>query len=59
MVHDVFISYAFEDKEYVDMVCAGLEQRGLTCWIAPRDIPPGAKWPPTITAAIKNARAFV
>lgn len=39
--HDVFISYASSDKPVADAVCAALEQRGIRCWIAPRDILPG------------------
>ena len=42
MPHDVFISYASEDHEVGEQVCGALEASGITCWIAPRDIPPGA-----------------
>lgn len=59
MVHDVFISYAFEDREYADAVCAGLEQRGLSCWIAPRNIEPGSDWASVISEAIHHSRSLV
>ena len=39
VAHDVFISYAHEDKPMADALCATLEQNGLRCWIAPRDVP--------------------
>ena len=33
-----FISYSTKDREWADAVCAALEEDGLDCWIAPRDI---------------------
>jgi hypothetical protein len=44
MAHDVFLSYAAQDKPTADAVCARLEQQGIRCWIAPRDILPGRDW---------------
>ena len=59
MAHDVFISYSSKDKPTADAACAVLEAKGLRCWIAPRDIMPGADWGETIVAAINGSRAFV
>jgi hypothetical protein len=59
MAHDVFISYSTADKALADTVCAGLEQRGLTCWIAPRDILPGSDWGAAIIDAINGAKVMV
>ncbi len=59
MAHDVFISYASEDKPTADAACAVLEQSGIRCWIAPRDIVPGADWGEAIVDAIGGARALV
>jgi hypothetical protein len=59
MAHDVFISYSSADKALADTVCAGLEQRGLRCWIAPRDILPGSDWGAAIIDAITGARVMV
>lgn len=59
MAHDVFISYASHDKPTADAACAVLEQNGIRCWIAPRDIVPGADWGESIIDAINDARAFV
>ena len=42
MAHDVFISYSQHDKPTADAACAALEMAGSRCWIAPRDVPPGA-----------------
>ncbi|MGH6991941.1 MAG: toll/interleukin-1 receptor domain-containing protein, partial [Caulobacteraceae bacterium] len=41
MAHHVFISYSNADKLIADRVCHALEEKGLRCWIAPRDIPFG------------------
>jgi hypothetical protein len=58
MAHDVFISYANEDKTIADAVCANLEQRGIRCWIAPRDVSPGVYYAQAIITAIKESRAM-
>lgn len=39
MAHDVFISYASHDNAVADAACAILEDRGIRCWIVPRDTP--------------------
>ena len=59
MAHDVFISYASEDRATADAVCHGLEAAGVRCWIAPRDIPSGVEWPGAIVEAIAQSRALV
>jgi hypothetical protein len=55
MAHDVFISYASRDKAAADAICAGLEQRAIRCWIAPRDIVPGVPWAESIIDAIEGS----
>jgi TIR domain len=40
--HDVFLSYSSKDKTWADSACAVLEQHRIRCWIAPRDMTPGA-----------------
>jgi TIR domain-containing protein len=59
LAHDVFISYSSKDKTIGDAVCATLEASGIRCWIAPRDIAPGADWGESIIAAIQGSRVFV
>jgi hypothetical protein len=59
MAHDVFISYCSSDKDVAEVVCAGLEGRGISCWIAPRDILPGLTWGSAIVDAITEARVMV
>ncbi len=59
MAHDLFISYSFKDKAIADAVCAALEASGIRCWIAPRDIQSGQKWPEAIVNAITSNRLMV
>jgi hypothetical protein len=57
--YDVFISYASKDRATADAVCQLLETRGVSCWIAPRDILPGASWAESIIDAIGASQVMV
>lgn len=35
---DVFISYSSVNKDAANAICHVLEENGVRCWIAPRDI---------------------
>jgi hypothetical protein len=59
MPFDVFISHSQQDKIAADAACSALEAAGIRCWIAPRDVPPGAQWPAAIIDAIDHCRAMV
>jgi hypothetical protein len=59
MAHDVFVSYSSIDKPVADAACTALEQRGIRCWIAPRDILPGLDWGAAIVDAISESRIMV
>lgn len=59
MKYDVFISYSTKDQKVSDKVCAYLEERGLKCFIASRNIPKGAEWPSAIAEALKSSRLFL
>src|ERR1700688_3036761 len=59
MAHDIFISYAAEDTPIADACCAHLEQAGIRCWIAPRDIISGNIWSASIVDAISGAKVLV
>jgi hypothetical protein len=59
MPHDAFISYSSRDKAAADAACAALEAAGIRCWIAPRDITPGAEWGEAIIDAINSTRVFL
>lgn len=59
MAHDVFISHSSKDKPTADAICAALEGDNIRCWIAPRDIVPGANWGESIVNAISVSRLMV
>lgn len=59
MAPQVFISYASADKAIADRVCETLEKSGVSCWIAPRDIPAGMDYPAAIMEAVQSVRVLV
>jgi formylglycine-generating enzyme required for sulfatase activity len=59
MMERIFISYASENAPVAERIRTGLEQAGVACWIAPRDIEPGTSFPAAITAAIQSCGAQV
>lgn len=59
MAHDVFISYSSSDQNAALAVLHGLESAGIRCWIAPRDIEPGAIWARSIMEGITGCRLLV
>jgi len=59
MSRDVFISYKTEDREAAERLCAALERESISCWMAPRDIPPGQEWAASIVAGLQRSRSFV
>jgi predicted ATPase len=59
MPHDIFISYSHKDKPIADSLCAAIENEGVRCWIAPRDITPGLDWPAAISNAITLSRIML
>jgi hypothetical protein len=59
MAHDIFISYSSRDKAVADAMCATLERRKIRCWIAPRDVLPGASYAESLIDAIAESRVFI
>lgn len=56
---EVFISYASKDIKIAEEVCNYLEQNGITCWIAPRNILPGTEYGEAIMNGIESCRIMV
>src|SRR5688500_19738506 len=54
-VRHVFISFGSADAELAHHVVQRLEQSGVRCWIADRDIDPAASYPAAITTAITGS----
>jgi TIR domain len=59
MAHDVFLSHSEKDKAVADAVVARLEAESVTCWVAPRDVVPGADWGESIINAIESSRIMI
>jgi hypothetical protein len=55
----IFISHSSKDLAVAQTICAALESRGLTCWIASRDVGAGDNFQEAIVAAIRSAKVMV
>lgn len=59
---DVFICHrtAEPDRDIADAICTRLEERGLRCWIAPRNILAGSQnYERDILKGVENSRLFL
>jgi hypothetical protein len=59
MAKQVFISYSSEDKNTADKIQGFLENEGIDCWIAPRDVIPGKPYGEEIIKGISAAEIMV
>lgn len=55
----VFISYEKTDKAVAETICRYLEEQGLQCWMAPRNVLAGKKWDESIDKAIETSSCVV
>ena len=54
MPHRVFISYASQNSQFADQIYIHLKNSGVSCWMAPHDIPPAESWLKAIMQAIRT-----
>lgn len=59
MDHEIFVSYATADQATASSIVAGLESRGVRCWVAPRDISAGSEYGQEIVEAVRACRILV
>ena len=59
MAYDIFISYSTTDQKIVEGLSAYLEQNGIRCFVAYRDIPKGVVWAKAITEALEKSKLMV
>src|SRR5258705_2304975 len=59
MVRDVFVSFSQPDYGCAMELVGRVEQEGINCWIAPRDIAPSADWAAEIIDAISSSRTMI
>lgn len=55
----VFVSHSSKDSHVALRICAALEQKGIRCWIASRDINPGENFGAAIVRAIRGAKVML
>src|SRR6187397_2087809 len=55
----LFVSHASEDRSAAKALVTKLEARGITCWVAPRDVNPGRPFDTEIAEAIETCRMMV
>ena len=58
-MHDLFVSYSQPDRDCAFALVQRLEARGISVWIAPRDVSPSADWAAEIIDAISSARLML
>ena len=59
MARDIFVSYSQPDRDSAFALVQKLEARGLSVWIAPRDVSPAADWAAEIIDAISGAKLML
>lgn len=55
----VFVSYSTSDSREVLALIKSLEDAGVTCWYAPRDLATGTRWEDVIPGVIADCSAFL
>jgi hypothetical protein len=58
-MYDVFVSHASEDKRIAWLVVAALEEQGIPCWIALRNVTAGDSYAESIVKAIRSCPLFL
>jgi len=57
--HDVFISHSSADSKLAFAICHYLEEKGIRCWIAPRDVQGGMEYAESIILGIRSCKIMV
>jgi uncharacterized protein (TIGR03067 family) len=55
----VFISYSSSDKAWAEKTVEALEEEGIRCWYAPRDINAGVEWGSAIIEGIDQCQVMI
>lgn len=59
MAHEVFVCHASPDRGVAEAMVNHLESHGVRCWMAPRNVLPGADYAQAIVGAISASKAMV
>jgi hypothetical protein len=57
--YEIFISHSSVDSNLAFSICNHLEQNGLSCWIAPRDVQGGMEYAEAIMSGIKSCKIMI
>lgn len=55
----IFLSHSSKEKDVAESLCGWLEEREITCFLAPRDIPAGTEYAEQIVNGIDTSDAMV
>ena len=55
----VFLSHASDEAELAAALCELLESRGVSCWVAPRDVKPGRPYAEECVRGIEESAWIV
>ena len=55
----IFISHSSQDADTANAILSFLESKNQLCWIAPRDIAPGADWTESIIDGIDSSEGMI
>ncbi len=55
----IFVSHASSDADRAALLCLQLENEGIPCWLAPRDIPAGKRYAEAILDGIDDCAVFL
>ncbi len=58
-LHDVFVSFATENRSTAQSALQALESNGYSCWVSWRDIPEGVPYAAAIVEGIRTARVLL
>jgi len=56
---DVFISHSSVDSKLAYAMCDYLEEKGIRCWVAPRDVQGGTEYAEAIIMGIRSCKIMV
>ena len=59
MARDLFISHSSAEASVAAALAKDIEARGISCWMAPRDVPPGKAYQEQIVEAIDSCGAML
>lgn len=57
--YDVFVSHASKDRSSAEEMVEHLENKGIKCWVAPRNVTPGLNYGAEIIRGIERSKCLI